>query len=100
MANEVDAFFINKYPGQFPSQICGEYNKLKQRFASNTEPAIVCQLKGELQRRGLAEIAWMAGAGGYLYFRLNLSYPLLFKVVDFYMFGLRKVRRLNKLKNY
>jgi len=52
--------------GEFPSDICMEYNELKKRFAQNTEPPRVGQLKRELLERGLAEAAWMAGAGGWL----------------------------------
>lgn len=51
-------------PGEFPSKYCAEYNELKKHFAQNTEPQIVGEFKRELMRRGLAEVGWMAGAGG------------------------------------
>jgi hypothetical protein len=37
---------------------------LKKQFAKNTEPKIVTEFKEELMRRGMAEVGWMAGAGG------------------------------------
>uniref|UniRef100_A0A914GZ23 GHMP kinase N-terminal domain-containing protein n=1 Tax=Globodera rostochiensis TaxID=31243 RepID=A0A914GZ23_GLORO len=50
--------------GKFPSDICREYNALKKEFTAGTMPSKVAELSRELTAEGLAEAAWMAGAGG------------------------------------
>uniref|UniRef100_A0A183CC74 GHMP_kinases_N domain-containing protein n=1 Tax=Globodera pallida TaxID=36090 RepID=A0A183CC74_GLOPA len=50
--------------GKFPSEICREYNALKKEFTAGTMPSKVAELSRELTADGVAEAAWMAGAGG------------------------------------
>ncbi|KAL3076274.1 hypothetical protein niasHS_013545 [Heterodera schachtii] len=64
--------------GKFPSEMCRQYNGLKKEFTAETEPRKVAELNEELTASGLAEVAWIAGAGGggFLYVWLGTGQTL------------------------